>query len=153
MTAISPKYLPAAKGGDATTVVRDFAFAGADDVDAVAGFEVLIAEVAFAGHAQLDEVGGKEEADEPIHRHAEFAIEVRQFEEIDGAPEEPGEEAGDFEAEDLCDGGAMAQRAPAGELDGFNSRMTRRVWGQTRRMGETTSVRPREPEMTSGSIG
>lgn len=68
------------------------------------------------------DIAREEELEGPLGHDAEFAVEARQFHEVDAAPHEPRDEAGEAHAKDLRDGFAMAdggELAEAGEGEGL----------------------------------
>src|SRR6266550_7954244 len=54
-------------------------------------------------HADLDDVVGQEQLERPIDGNPDAAIEARQSEQVIAAPEEPRDESGDLDPEDLAD--------------------------------------------------
>src|SRR4029077_15025675 len=66
--------------------------------------------VSSAG-ADMSEVAREKYQPRPIEADLNFPGEGWQFEKIDAAPHEPGDEAGEVEAEQFCDGGMSADGA------------------------------------------
>jgi len=64
---------------------------------------------------QAHVVSREEQVERPVERDADLPAQSGHLVEVDRAPEEPGEDAGDAEAEDLRDGRAVAERAHLAE--------------------------------------
>src|ERR1043165_3130444 len=76
---------------------------------------MLMADAVFRDGFELREIGREEQADEPIHGDAHFAVQPGHLHQVDGAPEEPGDDAGNLEAEVLRHGRSVAERAERAE--------------------------------------
>src|SRR5262249_29623100 len=63
----------------------------------------------------LHQVLREEQIERPIQRNPQLLLKSRQLAEVDRSPEEPGDEAGEFEAQDLCDACATADRGERAE--------------------------------------
>src|SRR2546423_1488989 len=61
--------------------------------------------------ANMSEIAREKEEPCPIEADLKFSREGWQFEKIDAAPHEPGDEAGEVQAEQFCDGGMTADGA------------------------------------------
>ncbi len=65
-------------------------------------------------HAQidgLDDVAGEEQLDRPVGHHPHITIQSRWFLQVNRAPQQPGEEAGEPQTLDLGAGGVVANDA------------------------------------------
>src|SRR5712692_368606 len=65
--------------------------------------EVLASDGHRPVRLELDDIRRQEEIERPVHGHADLPIEPRELHQVHGAPEPPGEKAGELEPEYLGD--------------------------------------------------
>src|SRR3989442_9229804 len=106
-----------------------------DDIETVAAvplteydllrLEMLPAEAWRLLRLELDDVGRKQQVQEPIRRHPHLAVEPRHLHQVDRAPQQPGEEARELDPEHFGDGrpvpesGELAERLERERPFGF----------------------------------
>src|SRR5439155_4754283 len=83
--------------------------------DRLAGLVVLHVEPLVLEDLELRDVAREEEIERPVERDAELADEAGQLREIDRAPHEPCDEAGELHAEDLGDRASLPERCEDAE--------------------------------------
>src|SRR5438876_278367 len=106
-----------------------------DDIETVAAvplteydllrLEMLPAEAWRLLRLELDDVGRKQQVQEPIRRYPQLAVEPGHLHQVDHAPQQPGEEARELDPEHLGDGrpvpesGELAERLERERPFGF----------------------------------
>lgn len=124
-----------ADGHDGAVAVVEFDAACFDDVKGEGGLAGVEDGVAFLEMNLLEDLGGagaeegdiarEEEIERPIDDDADLAVEAREFHQVNGAPHEPCDEAGEAMAHDIGDSGLVTnggEFAEAGKGEGARRR-------------------------------
>jgi hypothetical protein len=72
--------------------------------------------------AHLDDVGLKEHVPGPVYNHIELPPEGGDLQQVDGSPEEPGEQTGEFQSKDFSHSVVVAdscQKSLRAEAEGL----------------------------------
>src|SRR5215470_3457430 len=71
---------------------------------------VLVRHTTRAGRRVMDEVLAEEQVQSPVQGDADLLFQARQLAQVDGPPEEPGDEAREVQAEDIGNTGPLSDR-------------------------------------------
>src|SRR5258708_1582189 len=78
--------------------------------DDIAGLEMLMSDAGFGCDFGLRQLGGEQQAQQPVGGDPDLAIPSGHLHQVDATPEEPGSQTGQLDPKDLGDGRPVAQR-------------------------------------------
>src|SRR5919206_2280123 len=71
---------------------------------------IFVRHTTRSGRRVMDEVLAEEQVQGPVQGDADLLLQARQLAQVDGPPEEPGDETREVQAEDVGDTGPFADR-------------------------------------------